>query len=354
MSGIEVAGLLLGAFPLCISAMEHYEDTRRAAGTFVHIRRQHGKNYRRIRLCQTQFTLTIRQLLQPLLESATVDQKEHDELLAEPGGKHWKKPHVRSAISERLAEGGQDFVDALQDMFDTMSELGDQIYVNDPQFQALLKGKEHGKSSVTAQGDRDIDARAIAANLAFQTRRLKYAMTGARRDALLDDVDKQNQLLRDIVDSNDRLVSLSQTQNGRMRGPKPQKAILHLWAHAERIFRLLSDSWNCPCKAQHCADLWLKHRTTGLVDFQLHLRYCQALQTSSRPWTSKSVKISPSDAPRGVPIPAPVAAPQPTAPVTKTKSTRFSLPWRDKKQKIAKKVVISVPNNQPAAAASTP
>lgn len=356
MSGIEVVGVVLGAFPLCISALEHYEDTRRAAGTFINIRRQHGKNYRRIRLCQTQFTLTIRQLLQPLLESEAVDQQGHDQLLVQPGGKLWQEPHIRAALSDRLAEGSQDFVDALQDMLGTMAELSDHIYVNDPRFQALLKAKEQGHNKKPGQSGREIDGRAVMTNMAFQTRRLKYAMTEARRDALLDDVDKQNELLRNIVDSNDRLVSLSQDRDRRVRVSRPQKAMLNLWTHAERIFRLLHDSWNCQCRAQHCAELWLKHRSTGLVDFQMHLRYCQGTHGSAWPWTSKSVKISPkeNDPPQAIPVPVVVPEPPPL-PAGKKKSTRFSLPWRDKKpEKSAPSITVSAPSTPESAAAKIP
>lgn len=351
MSGFEIAGVVLGAFPLCISAMEHYADTKRAAGTFIHIRRQHGKDYRRIKLCQAQFTLIMRQLLQPLLDGAIVDQDEYDQLLSAPGGQQWQEAHISAALSERLAEGGPDVVDALQDMMDTMTELCNYTYVHDPSFQALLKAKKEGKSGHVGQDHREIDARAIVANLAFQGRRAKYAMTGSRRDVLLDDVDKQNQTLKGIIEGNDHLVSLSQGRSSRSKLAKPHKAVLNLWSHAERIFRLLNDSWNCPCKAQHCADMWLKHRATGLVDFQMHLKFCQDVHDPSRPWTSKSVQISPCEAPtpKAIQVLA-VSSPGPD-PGVKKKSARFRLPWQDKQPE---KVAPAVAPGVAAAAAAQP
>ena len=55
MSGVEIVGLLLGAFPLCISAMEHYEEMRKVAGTFFKIRRAHKKDLGKIKDCQLMF-----------------------------------------------------------------------------------------------------------------------------------------------------------------------------------------------------------------------------------------------------------------------------------------------------------
>jgi hypothetical protein len=49
MSGIEVVGLVLGAFPLLVSAMEHYEGVQKVAGTFIKIRRAHRRDLGRVR-----------------------------------------------------------------------------------------------------------------------------------------------------------------------------------------------------------------------------------------------------------------------------------------------------------------
>jgi hypothetical protein len=37
MSGLELVGIILGAFPLAISGMEHYEETKKVLGTFIKV-----------------------------------------------------------------------------------------------------------------------------------------------------------------------------------------------------------------------------------------------------------------------------------------------------------------------------
>ena len=39
MSGLELVGIILGAFPLAISGMEHYEETKKVLGTFIKVSR---------------------------------------------------------------------------------------------------------------------------------------------------------------------------------------------------------------------------------------------------------------------------------------------------------------------------
>jgi hypothetical protein len=39
MSGLELVGVILGAFPLAISGMEHYEETKKVLGTFFKVSR---------------------------------------------------------------------------------------------------------------------------------------------------------------------------------------------------------------------------------------------------------------------------------------------------------------------------
>jgi len=67
MSGIEVAGLLLGAFPLIISAMEHYEDIKKPTVIWWKIRRAHKRDYGKIKDCELAYMHQMELLLYPLL-----------------------------------------------------------------------------------------------------------------------------------------------------------------------------------------------------------------------------------------------------------------------------------------------
>ena len=86
MSGIEVVGLVLGAFPLLISAMEHYEDTKRRSSTWWRIRKAHRKDLGNLKDCDLLFRSHLEELLLPLLLDGVASQTVYEELLLSPGG----------------------------------------------------------------------------------------------------------------------------------------------------------------------------------------------------------------------------------------------------------------------------
>lgn len=139
MSGIEVAGLLLGAFPLVISAMEHYEDVKKVSSTWWRIKRAHKKDLGRVKDCHLKFRLNLKELLLPLVLDGVVNTGEYESLLANPGGAGWKEDHVESALGERLTECHTRYVETLKDMIETMGRLSRACRVEDADFQDVLR-----------------------------------------------------------------------------------------------------------------------------------------------------------------------------------------------------------------------
>jgi hypothetical protein len=86
MSGVEVTGLLLGAFPLFISTLEHYRDTAETLGVFWKIRKEYKTWTHSLNICQLAFEQNLQELLLPLI----VDEDELQKLIAEPDGPEWK------------------------------------------------------------------------------------------------------------------------------------------------------------------------------------------------------------------------------------------------------------------------
>src|ERR1700761_5388034 len=123
MSGVEVAGFILGAFPLCVSAMEHYEETRKVAGTFLKIRRAHKKDQGKVKDCELMFKLNMKELLLPLLRDDIVNEIEYEQLLANPGGPEWDVDDVKEALEERLSDCSSRYVEILQEMRETMGAV---------------------------------------------------------------------------------------------------------------------------------------------------------------------------------------------------------------------------------------
>lgn len=139
MSGVEVAGLVLGAFPLVISAMDHFEDTKKVTSTWWRIKRAHKRDVGRVKDCQLKFKLNLKELLLPMVLDGTVTTGDYERLLANPGGEGWKEEHVDSALAERLAECHERYVEILQEMVDSMARLSKAFRVGDASFQDRLR-----------------------------------------------------------------------------------------------------------------------------------------------------------------------------------------------------------------------
>ena len=182
----------------------------------------------------------------------------------------------------------------------------------------------------------------------FQGKRIKYAFTGTSRDALFDELEAQISTLRDILSDTDQVSALSQVE-AKAPLQKVSKALLQFWSHADVIFKLLRDAWQCNCQSLHCANLWLQHRTSTMVDMQIRLTYCPgSSKISSPPWLYQSIDIRLQDpplvqvtslpstpaAPLSLPplmqTPSKPAIPTPSADISQPpkKFSRLQLPWR--------------------------
>jgi hypothetical protein len=85
MSGLEVAGVVLGAFPLLISGIEHWRGVAKIGGFYLRIRKEYTKCLRNIQFHEIIFKNNLRELLLPLIP----DADEVTKLIADPGGQLW-------------------------------------------------------------------------------------------------------------------------------------------------------------------------------------------------------------------------------------------------------------------------
>ncbi|KAI2473821.1 hypothetical protein F4781DRAFT_4317 [Annulohypoxylon bovei var. microspora] len=122
MSGLEVAGLILGRLPLVISALEYYQSSLsilKYRSEKSEIREvEHSLKYR-----QTLFHTTVELLLHQFLEPAEIQ-----ELLSDPTGSKWQNKSVDLALRESI---GHDeyilFSDTTKQLFEALSSLQESL-----------------------------------------------------------------------------------------------------------------------------------------------------------------------------------------------------------------------------------
>lgn len=139
MSGIEVAGLVLGSIPLIISALEDYADGVETIKKMIRYKKELRDLVHDLQAEYCIFQDTCEWLLNGL--TTTV---ELETLLENPEG--WKRQELARSLEERLNSKYQVYMDRVTDMNETIQE-----------FKAKLDLGKDGKVSIDRQnGDLDL------------------------------------------------------------------------------------------------------------------------------------------------------------------------------------------------------
>lgn len=127
MSGIEVAGLVLGAIPLIISAIEHYESGLDRTKVFFKWQDVLEKARRDLWVQYSSYEMTLRLLLVDLSSEA-----ELEELLSEPKSTLWDNPELVDGLRGKLGETYQVYVYTVQQMEGCVKTLARHLDIDRP------------------------------------------------------------------------------------------------------------------------------------------------------------------------------------------------------------------------------
>jgi hypothetical protein len=125
MSGLEVAGLVLGALPLVISALEHYANGVQTAKRFFRYKSELEVLSLRIRTERCMFINTLERLL-----GGIVRIEHMSELLSSPGGDAWKNAEVDSKLKDRLRNVYKIYLDNVQGMDRSLRSIMGKLALN--------------------------------------------------------------------------------------------------------------------------------------------------------------------------------------------------------------------------------
>ncbi|KAE8440783.1 hypothetical protein EG329_006583 [Mollisiaceae sp. DMI_Dod_QoI] len=278
MSGVEVAGFVLAAFPLAISALEHYRETAETLGIFWKIRREYKTWMHSLNICRLAFEQNLEEFLLPLI----ADDDELQQLIADPDGPGWKNSELETRLRQRLPKSYDLYLESIDRIKDVMNDLKRELRIDKAGFQS--KVSEDDVALRLKSSNISIDTFVNKANLEFQTQRIKMSLNRSKRDKLFEELTDYNNELRTLLDTSDRIAALRQS---REMGKKStvSKGLWQFWRHVDRLYGLLTQSWRCDCKSFHQANLLLQHRTTSKVDFKIMFIYAQKTLNRPRPWS---------------------------------------------------------------------
>lgn len=136
MTGIEIAGLVLGAFPIVVSGLEHYRESAEVAKDWWKFQRQYKKCKRDVEYHQITFSSNLEELLLPLV----CDDEQISALMADPGGLAWENMELESRLRERLPVAYDSYLDSMHEIGEIMKKLTQELGL-DKAYLETIKSK---------------------------------------------------------------------------------------------------------------------------------------------------------------------------------------------------------------------
>ncbi|KAF2426311.1 hypothetical protein EJ08DRAFT_378173 [Tothia fuscella] len=269
MSGVEIAGLVLGAFPLLVTAVEHYRDGADAISDYRKFKLAYKKCHRDLTYLHLCFEETLKDCLLPLV----VDDDELKRLLADPGGKEWKDQAMDDRLEKRLPQSYVLYKETVEEMNEIMAKLKDDLMVEDTY------------AGATAASGLPAKAKSASFN-----QRIKFIWDRRERDVIFNRMEKLMQRLRDLLTMGEKRVTVDLPKS-RSRVSKSDAALTEFWRHACKLYALISRSWGCQCGPSHCVNFLLRQRTSTDSDFNIAFLFSRSNGHSSPHWNWQEAHI---------------------------------------------------------------
>ncbi|KAF2730966.1 hypothetical protein EJ04DRAFT_443922 [Polyplosphaeria fusca] len=288
MSGFEIAGVVLGAFPIAIEALDKYRELARMWGFWWEIRSAYQTCSLEVKFHRLSFRRNLQQLLLPMV----ADQEQIKRLLADPGGEEWHRDTVEQQLIDRLQDSYELYLEIIKQLQRTMQDLNTELAVDKAGVQdklAAVKAPTDGHRRAFGRPNRE-----------YQLYRAKFAIGEARRKELFGELKDYNERLEKLLTTSDAIAQLTSKRSlSSTYSPHgTTRAIGHIWRHADRLHTALSKAWNCGCSRQHSASIFLQHRAATELEFLLlfldHATNNVGIPTS---WGSRQAKIKLVDPP---------------------------------------------------------
>ncbi|KAI1272275.1 hypothetical protein F5Y07DRAFT_380342 [Xylaria sp. FL0933] len=122
MSGFEIAGIVLGAVPLLISALEHYGD---ALSTLNKWRKYERELRSLVRNLDTE-RVKLQNVCEKLLVGI-VPESQIEAMIKDPMGGLWKEEKIQARVQSRLWESYGSFEDTISDIKRAIDEMNQRL-----------------------------------------------------------------------------------------------------------------------------------------------------------------------------------------------------------------------------------
>ncbi|KAF2007647.1 hypothetical protein P154DRAFT_376872, partial [Amniculicola lignicola CBS 123094] len=264
MSGLEIAGVLLGTFPLIISGLEHYRDVAKVAGFWWATRKRYLKCRDDVRYHEIMYRRNLKELLMPIVN----DSKEIELLISDPGGNGWKEKSLQGDLEVRLDESYPLYLNTITLMNETADDLRNELSFDKDTVQAKLSSGTDAKKQPTSRPSKSAS---MKSTLDYQKFKIKFSLGESVRDEMLDQLKECNERLEKLLSTSDKVSSLSTIPTNSKRSSSLESALRKAWKKSDLLFKALHEAWQCSCQQYHYANLRLEHRTVSEICFDVIL-----------------------------------------------------------------------------------
>lgn len=294
MSGIEVAGLVLGAFPLLLSGLSHYREAAKIGGYWWKILNEYKKVERDVGFHRLMYTRNLHELLLPLMKDAVAV----DQLVKDHNDPYWQSDALQCGLKSRLQDSFDLYMGIIGEIEETMQKLRKELGLDEDVIQEKLRvtpTDEKPKQPQSTLHPQKLSRGAAAkSNYDFQWFRTRFSLRAQIREELFQQLADGNQRLRHLLVSSDQMNILreSQTVEKTKLDFISETLLKAAWSKADLLFKALYAAWRCPCQKQHSASLLLEHRSHA--GQELHFDVILMYGTKSSPWASRAFNCGPA------------------------------------------------------------
>ncbi|KAJ4363334.1 hypothetical protein N0V95_001107 [Ascochyta clinopodiicola] len=319
MSGIEIAGLVLGCLPLLIQGIESYNEGLDPIKSFMRWDKELPQCIRKLRNQHVHYSQTIRILLEPI----TADV-ELAEMMTDPGSSQlWKDKDMATKLQDRLQESYHAYQGTIGDIERITKQIASKLDLDRANelvvfpcvmltFQQLKRNDLEALLAANPKKGRD--------KFEF-TKRVRFGMSKKTIKALLEELNDCNRELERFTEKSEKIETYR-------KAAKPSFAarLQRIQGYALNVHTSLR--WCCSCKNTHRTSLRLEPRgnlyASGMKTSNAN-KTCFTVSFSSLtadtdvPWTWQAAEINIEEEDASL---SPMSSPKPRM----TKSVSFSSP----------------------------
>lgn len=118
VTGVETAGLVLGAIPLIISALEHYDDFAAPTKAFIHWKQNLQRLIQELYVIHVSYDQAIRLLLKPFARL-----EDQITMVEDPRSDLWTKGDIADNLRDKLGLVYSPFIFTVNEVSEILVEI---------------------------------------------------------------------------------------------------------------------------------------------------------------------------------------------------------------------------------------